>query len=129
MSKISKILRYIKSGKFVVIYGTVYNKNGLFDFWIWTYSVLSYFIHAEVGILNVFLKKELRSFALLQNDFYKEVNPGNSIATDCNYVLKFEKQNFIPTCMKLLITFYWFSNIQENEEELVGGTELENCLD
>ena len=43
-------------------YTAQYNKNWLFDFWIWTNSVLSYFIQAEAGILNLFsiFKNEFR---------------------------------------------------------------------
>ena len=56
------------------------------------------------------------SFAILQNYFYKEVNPGNVIAAYYNYLQKFKYQNLIQTCIKLLITFHWFSNTKKNEE-------------
>ena len=36
-------------------YTELHDKNWLLDFWIWTYSVLSYFMHAEAGIFNLFL--------------------------------------------------------------------------
>ena len=37
----------------------------------------------------------------------------------CKYLKKFEWQNLIQTCIKLLTTFHWFSNIQKNEENIL----------
>ena len=93
-------------------------KIDFFDFWVWTYSALSYFIHAEAGILNLFLIKEKEFRVIIKFYFYKEVKPaGNCIVACCNYLQKLEQQNFIQTCIKVLITFHWFSNIQKNEEK------------
>ena len=78
--------------------------------------MFKFFIHAEAGILDWFSTK--KNFALLQNYFYKEVNSSNRIMTYDNYLQKFESQNFIKTCIKLLMKFHWRSNIQKNEEKI-----------
>ena len=55
----------------------------------------------RLALLIVFNFKKM-NFALYY--FYNEVNPGNCSAAYCNYLQKFELQNFIQTCIKIAHT-------------------------
>ena len=97
----------------------LYTKNWVYDFWTWTYLVflVMLFMPRQAFLICFWLKKWVShcyKFVFMKKLTHAIVL---IIAAYCNYLQKFEWQNFIQTSIKLFNTFYWFSNIQENEEK------------